>query len=104
MRMRPGRQARSRATRARIVAAATRLFVRDGYLTTTMAAIAAEAEVAVQSLYLGFGSKLGILSAALDVAIAGDDEPVPLLQRGWARELAETPDGPRAVGLFVGQV
>lgn len=104
MRIRPGRHARSRATRARIVEAATRLFVRDGYLATTMAAIAAEAGVAVQSLYLGFGSKLGVLSAALDVAIVGDDEPVPLLQRSWVRTLAETPDGPRAVRLFVDQV
>src|SRR5437763_16336971 len=104
MRMRPGRHARSRATRARIVEAATRVFVRDGYLTTTMAAIAAEAGVAVQSLYLGFGSKLGILSAAFDVAVVGDVEPVPLLERPWVRELAACPDGPRALRLFVAEV
>ncbi len=103
-RARPGRQQRSRATRARIVEAAGRLFVRDGYLATTMAAIAAEAGVAVQSLYLGFGSKLGILSAALDVAIVGDDAPIPLLERNWVRSLVETSDGPRAVRLFVEQV
>ena len=101
---RPGRQPRSRATRARIVQAATRLFVRDGYLATTMAAIALEAGVAVQSLYLRFGSKLGILAAALDVAVVGDDEPLPVLERPWVRDLAEAPDGPRAVRLFVAQL
>jgi AcrR family transcriptional regulator len=69
-----------------------------------MAAIAAEAGVAVQSLYLRFGSKLAILKAALDVAIVGDLEPVPLLQREWVRRLAETEDGPEAVRLFVGEV
>ena len=96
-------QSRGRATRARILAAATRLFVRDGYLATTMATIAAEAGVAVQSLYLRFGSKLAILSAALDVAIVGDDEPVPLLERPWMRELRQA-DGPGAVRLLVVQV
>src|SRR4051794_10945634 len=104
LRGRARRQPRGRATRARIIAAATRLFVRDGYLATTMAAIAAEAGVAVQSLYLAFGSKLGILSAALDVAIVGDVQPVPLLERLWVRELAALSDGPQAVLLFVGQL
>src|SRR5579885_162589 len=104
LRARPGRQSRARATRARIIAAAARLFVRDGYLATTMSAIAAEAGVAVQSLYLRFGSKLAILSAALDVTIVGDDAPVPLLERNWVRSLVETSDGPRAVRLFVEQV
>src|SRR4051812_22151929 len=102
--VRPGRRPRSLATRERIMRAATRLFVRDGYLNTTMAAIAGEAGVAVQTLYLGFGSKLGILSAAFDVAVVGDVEPVPLLERPWVRDLVDTPDGPRAVRLFVGQV
>jgi len=103
-RSRGGRQERGLATRERILRAATALFVRDGYLVTTMAAIAAEAGVAVQSLYLRFGSKLAILKAALDVAIVGDLEPVPLLQREWVRRLAETEDGPEAVRLFVGEV
>jgi AcrR family transcriptional regulator len=98
------RHERRRATRERIVRAATALFVRDGYLATTMAGIAGEAGVAVQSLYLIFGSKLDILKAALDVAIVGDFEPVPLLEREWARRLAETPDGPAAVRLLISEV
>jgi len=88
-----GLQRRSRATRARILDAANPLFLREGYLTTTTGAIAVAAGVSVQTLYMGFGSKLGILSAALDVAIAGDHEPVPLLDRAWVRELAEAPTG-----------
>ncbi len=44
---RPARHRRSRETRARILDAAGRLFVRDGYQATTMAGIAAEAGVAV---------------------------------------------------------
>lgn len=30
-----------------------------------------------------FGTKGRLLKAAIDVAIAGDDEPVPMLDRGW---------------------
>ncbi|MDQ6710017.1 MAG: TetR/AcrR family transcriptional regulator [Candidatus Dormibacteraeota bacterium] len=104
VRGRAGRHERRRATRERVVQAASALFVRDGYLATTMAGIAAEAGVAVQSLYLIFGSKLEILKAALDVAVVGDFDPVPLLEREWARRLAETPDGPEAVRLFISEV
>src|SRR6202022_3893403 len=103
-RSRGGRQERRRATRERVVRAEAALFVRDGYLATTMAGIAAEAGVAVQRLYLIFGSKLDILKAALDVSIVGNFEPVPLLEREWARRFAETPDGPEAVRLLISEV
>lgn len=102
--VRPRRRQRGETTRARVVEAATLLFRRDGYLATTMADIAAEAGVAVQTLYLRFGSKLGILSAAFDVAIVGDVEPVPLLDRPWVRDLEAEPDGGQAVRLFLREI
>ena len=95
------RAERSRRTRQRIVAAATELFVAKGYLQTTMADVARAAEVAVQTLYLTFGSKVAVLSAALDVAIVGDDEPVPVLQRPWFIALRAEPDGRAALAMFV---
>lgn len=95
---------RARATRARILEAATRLFVRDGYVRTTVSAIAVEAGVAVQSLYLGFGSKLGTLSAAFDVAIVGDTNRLPLLERGWFTQLASAPTGRAAIEIFVDEL
>lgn len=91
----------SRQTRSRILTAAGRLFIRDGFLTATMAAIAAEAGVAVQTLYLSFGNKTTILKAAFDEALAGDDEPVPLRERVWMREVFENPDGVAALTTFV---
>lgn len=101
---RRARQERSRATQARIISAAAELFLRDGYAATTMAAIAAGAQVSVQSLYLRFAGKLDILAAALDVAIVGDTQPVPLLDRPWFARLRGMGDGPAAVRLFVRQV
>jgi AcrR family transcriptional regulator len=46
-----------------------------------MAGIAAEAGVAVETIYSGFGSKKQLLRAAMDVAIVGDTEPVPVAGR-----------------------
>jgi AcrR family transcriptional regulator len=69
-------------------------------MPTTMSAIAQEAGVAVQTLYLTFGSKAGILSAVLDVAGVGDDAPVPLMERSWVQELRAEEDGRRAVALL----
>jgi len=97
-------QERTRATRERILRAATALFIRDGYLATTMAAVAGEAGVAVQSLYLRFGSKLEILKAAFDAAVVGDLEPVPLLERQWFTELSTTPTGPAAMRVFLREI
>jgi AcrR family transcriptional regulator len=68
-----------------------------------MAVIAAEAGVAVQSLYPRFGSKLAILSDALDVAIVGDDSPVPLLERPWVQQMLQAGSGPAALRVFVTQ-
>ena len=65
---------RSLATRGRISEAATPLFVRDGYLETTMNGIARAAGVAVQTLYLSFGSKVAVLEAAM--AAAADHQPI----------------------------
>src|SRR3954447_2463743 len=99
-----GRQHRSLLTEQRIVTAAAELFAADGYAATTMAAVAARAGVAIQSLYLRFGGKLQILSAALDAAIVGDAAPVPLLERDWFTRMRALPHGPEAVRLFVGEM
>jgi AcrR family transcriptional regulator len=98
---RQSRADQARRTRRAITAAATRLFLEDGFLGTTMAAIAAEAGVAVQTLYLSFGSKTAILDTAFGQVIAGDDEPTPLLERDWMRTLLDEPDGPKALASFI---
>ncbi len=52
-----GRRERSRRTWARIVHAAAQLFVENGYVATTIEAIAERAEVANQTVYYVFGTK-----------------------------------------------
>jgi len=74
-------QARTRLARRAVIDAARSLFVEHGYSTTTMAAISRLADVPEPTVYRLFSSKLGILRALLDVSIAGDDEPVAVLDR-----------------------
>lgn len=95
------RATKAAATRDRVLSAATALFADAGYLQTTMAEIASHADVAVQTLDLSFGSKVAILAAALDAAIAGDSEPVPLLDRPWFARVQKEPDGAAALGIYV---
>ena len=78
------RAERARRTRRRIIDAAAALFLERGYAGATVRAIAEAAGVAVPTVELGFGTKARLLKAAIDVAIAGDDEPVPVLDRAWA--------------------
>ena len=89
-----GRARQARETRRRIVEAAARLFVRDGYAATSIAAIAEEAGVAVPTVYAGLRSKAGVLRAVVDLTVRGDDESVPLASRAEWREM-EREDGPR---------
>ena len=86
--------ARAQATRERVVAAAAPLFVAHGYLDTTMAELAGAAGVAVQTLYLAFGSKAAVLRAVWDAA--GPERPA-----GWTEALAVAPDGPAALARHV---
>jgi AcrR family transcriptional regulator len=87
---------RDDAARQRILTAASALFEQRGFLGTTVADIAAEAEVAVQTIYQAYGSKVGLLGAAHDVALAGDDDPVPLAEREWFAALRDAPSAAEA--------
>ncbi|MCX6464727.1 MAG: helix-turn-helix domain containing protein [Pseudonocardiales bacterium] len=91
IKQRAGRAERAAATRRKVLDAAVPLFVEHGYLETTMAALAAAAGVAVQTLYLSFGSKAAVLEAAL-----AQDQP-----SGWLDAVAAAPDGPSALERHV---
>jgi AcrR family transcriptional regulator len=95
------REERARATRDRISDAAVRLFLQHGYVGTTVTAIAREAGVAPATVYQAFGTKYAVLARALDAAIAGDAEPVEVLNRDWVRQARHEPDPRRRLALVV---
>jgi AcrR family transcriptional regulator len=86
------RAEKAQANRHRMRTAAQTLFAGRGYSATSMQAIADEAGMAVQTLYFTFGTKRALLSELLDVAVAGDDEPVPTLERPRVLAAIDDPD------------
>jgi AcrR family transcriptional regulator len=76
-----GRAAAARETRRSVVRAAKELFLDRGYAATTLAQVAERAGVSVQTVYAQFGSKPALVKQIVDEAIAGDDEPVPIVDR-----------------------
>jgi AcrR family transcriptional regulator len=96
----PRRREQAAATRLEILEAAQRLFERDGYAATTMATIAAEARVALKTVYVAFETKSGVLRALWNLTLRGeDDEDNPVSERPWYREVLEEPDPERQLRL-----
>jgi AcrR family transcriptional regulator/transposase len=89
-----GRQAQARRNREAILDAAQRQFLEGGYAATTIAAVAAEAGVSVETVYKAFGGKPDLVRAIYDRGLAGR-EPVPAYRR--ADEMREPETDPWAI-------
>ena len=95
----PRRREAAAATRREILEAAERLFERQGYAATTMAAIAAEARVALKTVYVAFETKSGVLRALWNLRLRGERDELPVAQQQWYRELLDEPDPERQLRL-----
>ena len=84
----PRRRMQAVQTREAVLEAAIGLFTERGWVGTGMRDVARAAEVSVERVYATFGSKAQLLKSALDVAIVGDDAPVPLADRPAYRAIA----------------
>jgi AcrR family transcriptional regulator len=97
-----GRRRRGEDTRRKVEEAAGRLFSERGYEPTTMQAIADEAGVHVQTIYLAYRTKAAVLAAAATRLVAGEDDPDSHpSERRWAREIIDTADPQRKLRLYV---
>ena len=79
---------------------ARRLFMEQGYVTTTIAGIAAEADVSVQSVTKNFANKPGLVRALFEIALVGDDEGTPLADRSWIHAIHAEPDPSNKLRMF----
>jgi AcrR family transcriptional regulator len=95
-----GRREQARQSRRAILESARRLFLERGYPNTTVTAVAADSGVSVETVYKAFLSKAGLLKAVFDVAMVGDDEPLPMLQRELVRRIEAEPDARRKLSLY----
>jgi AcrR family transcriptional regulator len=99
----PRRREQAEATRAVILDAAERLFLRDGYASTPMPAVAAEANVALKTVYVVFTTKSRLLHELWNVRLGGDAEPVPVVARPWYQNLIAEPDPEQLLRRFAAQ-
>lgn len=87
----PLRADQAEQTRRRILEAGFRLFVDRGYAGTTIAAVAEEAGVSPETIYLSLGGKRGLLEGVIEMAIAPDDDPTNQ-EDALLSELAQLPE------------
>jgi AcrR family transcriptional regulator len=95
----PRRREAAATTRREILEAAERLFERQGYAATTMATIAAEARVALKTVYVAFETKSGVLRALWNLRLRGERDELPVAQQQWYREVLDDPDPERQLRL-----
>ena len=84
----PVRVAQASRTRTAILEVAQRQFLGSGYAATTVAGIAGEAGVSVDTIYKSFGGKPGLARAIYHEALRGRG-PVPAYERSEELRLLE---------------
>jgi AcrR family transcriptional regulator len=87
-------------TRARILDAASELFVERGYARTTMKDIAERADVARDTVHAIFGSKARVLTALIDVRLVPDAGVDNITQRPDALAIRDEADQGKQIEMF----
>lgn len=95
-----GRQREAVERRRRIRAAAKDLFLDRGYVETPLTLVAERAGVSVALVYAAFGTKAGLLKEVYDTTLAGDDAPVPVLERPPAVRMREADDPAEVLRIY----
>jgi AcrR family transcriptional regulator len=76
------------------------LFITRGYGGTTVDAIAEAADVSRKTVFTSVGGKIEALKLAIEWAIAGDDEPVPMTERPHVKAAQAEPDARRILAGY----
>jgi AcrR family transcriptional regulator len=87
-------------TRARILDAASELFLERGYARTTMKDIADLAGVARDTVHAVFGSKARVLTSLIDLRLVPDGSVANVTQRSDARAVRDETDQRKQIELF----
>jgi AcrR family transcriptional regulator len=95
------RRRQAEETREVVVEAARKMFLTRGYAATTIAAVADEAGVSVETIYKAFGTKASLVHAIRDRALLGEG-PVAAEER--SDRLHEEETDPRRVIAGWGQL
>jgi AcrR family transcriptional regulator len=96
----PLRQEQAAQTRKRILDAARALFERDGFARTTVKAIASAANVAPDTVYATFGTKVSVLTALIDRELTAGADVASVTDRPEAHALRDELDQREQLRLF----
>lgn len=88
----PRRDAQAARTREAVVHAAQQLFEELGWAGTTLSVVASQARVSLKTVEAIFGTKAALLQAAVDYAIRGDLDPLPMPRRESVARIEAAPD------------
>lgn len=94
------RQEQAERTQTRILEAATKLFLENGYARTSIRAIAEEAEVAPDTIYASFGSKVRVLTALIDRRLVPDSAIASVRDRPDVQAIRTQQDQRRQLEMF----
>jgi AcrR family transcriptional regulator len=97
------RREQARETRARVLAAAARLFAERGYESATIAGIAEAAAVSPETIYATFRNKRTLLAELVSSAVRGDDD-APVLEQAGPRAVAAARDQREQLRLFAADI
>src|SRR3954471_16683096 len=81
------REESAQQTRRLILDAAARLLVQGGYAAMTMQGVAAEAGVALDTVYSAVGRKPVLVRLLIETAISGSEDAVPAAERQYVRDI-----------------
>ncbi len=95
----PQREAAAARTREAIVRAAKRLFEERGWSGATIRSIGGAAGVSQKTVEALFGTKAALLREAVDYAIRGDLDSVPISQRAAVARMEAAPDAAKMLHL-----
>lgn len=97
----PRRAQQAAQTRTAILAAARALFVAQGYARTTVADVAREAGVAVDTVYAAIGRKPALLREVLETALSGTDDVVPGPERDYVARVRAASSARDKIAAYV---
>ena len=92
------------ATRHAVLEAARALFAEHGYAGTSIAAIAARAGVAVDTVYAAAGRKPALLRELVETSLSGTDQAVPAEQRDYVLRLRAAPSARQKIEIYAAAV
>jgi AcrR family transcriptional regulator len=98
------RAERSAHTRRRILDAARELLLTKGYRATTIAAIARQAAVHVDTVYELVGRKPHIVRTLVEAAISGTDDAVAAEERDYVRRIRSIDDPRQKLAIYASAV